>query len=212
MNTIMRFLRAALMLASFSFVLSGIAFANAVTYDFTVDTSSISGQSGWLDFQFNPGTLGSQAATATVTGFNGGTLDSGTQQLTGDVTGTLPATLDFDNGSGFNDYFQSLTFGSSLAFQVHLDGPALTMPDGMSASGSTFTLSLYDSTVSNALLTSSPDGDVLRTDVNLDGTTTLTTYPNENGGPSDVHVPEPASLGLLASGAFGLLAVRKRRQ
>lgn len=211
MTTITRHFRAAVAIVFVGLVLCGVASASAVSYHFTVNTTSISGQPGWLDFQFNPGTLGSQAATATVSNFSGATLDTGTEQLTGNVTGTLPGPLAFDNGTPYNDYFQSLTFGNSLTFDLHLAGPALTAPDGSSLSGSLLALSLFDSSVSNALLTNSPDGDLLRVDVNLDGTTALTTYDADgNGTPSAVHVPEPAGLGLLATGALALLAFRKR--
>jgi hypothetical protein len=84
-----------------------------------------SGTSGSLDFQFNPGSLASQSVSLQILNFaSDGTL-AGSPTLTGDVNGTLPATLTFDNGTTFNDYFQGFTFGTALSFDVSLYGPAL---------------------------------------------------------------------------------------
>ena len=74
-----------------------------------------------------------------------GTL-AGNPVLTGDVAGTLPATLTFDNETAFNDYFEGFTYGSTLSFQASFDGPALSAPDDVSSSGSTFanTVTFFD--------------------------------------------------------------------
>src|SRR4051812_46290637 len=67
------------------------------TYHFTVDTSTLKGQSGSLDFQFNPGMMDdvqeSLPATAKVSGFlmTGGQL-AGAAELTGAAEGSLPGT------------------------------------------------------------------------------------------------------------------------
>src|ERR1022692_336901 len=93
---------------------AGLASASTITYDVTIDTSSIFGTAGSLDFNFNPGPLITQAASLQILGFaNDGTL-TGSPALIGDVTGVLPSTLTFDNGSGFNDYFEGFTFGTTL--------------------------------------------------------------------------------------------------
>src|ERR1035438_4163130 len=110
---------------------SSLASASLITYDVTVDTSSISGTMGSLDFNFNPGPLVTQFAQLQVLSFTSdGTLAGACPCLTGDVTGQLPSTLTFDNGTGFNDYFDDFTYGMSISFAVSLYGPALSSPDG----------------------------------------------------------------------------------
>src|ERR1035441_4992626 len=84
-------------------------------------------------------TTTSQGASLDFLSFASNGSLAGSPSLTGDVTGgPMPATLAFDNGTGFNDYFEGLTFGSILSFNVSLFGPALSAPDGASTSGSVF--------------------------------------------------------------------------
>lgn len=102
--------RELLFVASFLFVES-VASADII-YDVTVNTSSISGAAGSLDFNFNPGPLVTQAASLQILDFtSNGTLAGNCPCSTGDVTGQLPASLTFDNGTGFNDYFDDFTYG-----------------------------------------------------------------------------------------------------
>jgi hypothetical protein len=54
------------------------------------------------------------------------------------VAGQLRSALTFDNGTGFNDYFDDFTYGTTISFAVSLYGPALSAPDGVSTSGSRF--------------------------------------------------------------------------
>ena len=54
-----------LFIASF-LCLASMASAAPITYDVTVDTSSISGTAGSLDFNFNPGPLVTQAASLQI--------------------------------------------------------------------------------------------------------------------------------------------------
>jgi hypothetical protein len=74
----------ALFVAAF-FSFASIALAAPISYDVTVDTSSISGTAGSLDFEFNPGPLVTQAASLQILNFaSDGTL-TGSPVLTGDV-------------------------------------------------------------------------------------------------------------------------------
>jgi len=191
----------------------GSALADGVTYDVTVDTSSIAGTVGSVDFQFNPGPLTTQTADLQVLDFTSdGTL--GTAELTGDVSGTLPGTVSFDNGSGYNDYFTGFTYGDTITFVVTLFGPAVTSPDGVSTSGSTFAFSMFSDSEGTVpvLTTDSEDGFAFTTSINLDGTTTLTNSSSELTATSPaVTTPEPGTLWLLCAG-LGIAAWFRRRR
>ena len=201
----------------FLFVLcAATAMANVITYDVTVNTSSISGTTGSLDFNFNPGSLVTQSASLQILSFTSNGTLAGSPELTGDASGALPGTLTFDNGSGFNDYFEGFTFGSTLSFDVSLYGPALSAPDGTSTSGSTFAFSMFsDAAGTTPTLTSdTTDGFAFTVDVNLDGSTTVTNYSSETGivaasGPVSA-VPEPGNLALIGLGLGAISLVRRR--
>jgi PEP-CTERM motif len=188
------------------------AFADGVTYDFAVNTTSVVGQSGSLDFQFNPGALLTQSASLQVLNFTSdGTL--GSSVLTGDASGALPGTVLFDNGGGFNDYFTGFTYGSTITFAVNLFGPAVTSPDGVSTSGSTFAFSMFSDPAGTVpVLTSDTlNGFAALVGVNLDGSTTLTNNSSQlTISTPATPVPEPGSLVLLAAG-LGALALVLRR-
>ena len=183
---------------------SAAAMADPITYNVTVDTSSISGTAGSLDFNFNPGPFVTQAASLQILNFSSnGSLAGNCPCGIGDVTGQLPATVTFDNATAFNDYFDQFTYGSILSFDVSLYGPALSSPDGVSTSGSTFAFSMFsdaDGTVP-ALTSDTTDGFAVTIDVNLDGTTTVTNYSPQAGvTPLDATtVPEPSTLKLIAA-------------
>jgi PEP-CTERM motif len=193
-----------------SLCFSSLASAGVVTYDVTVDTSSINGTMGSLDFNFNPGPLVSQLAQLQILNFTSdGMLAGACPCGMGDVTGQLPSTLTFDNGTGFNDYFEDFTYGSGISFAVSLYGPALSSPDGVSTSGSTFAFSMFsDAAGTIPVLTSDTvDGFAFTVDVNLDGSTTVTNYSAQTsvaqaggspGGPPSGSAPEPGTLGLMA--------------
>jgi hypothetical protein len=168
--------------------------AAPVTYTVSVDTSSIHGTAGSLDFNFNPGPLVTQAASLQVLSFSGDGALSGSPSTIGHVSGTLPATVTFDNGTAFNDYFQSFNFGSTLSFNVSLFGPALSSPDGTSTSGSTFAFSMFSDRAGThpVLTTDRVNGFAFVVNVNLDGTTTVTNFV-----PGASAAPEPQTVILL---------------
>lgn len=188
--------------------------AASITYLVTANTTGISGQSGYLDLQLEPGPSATNLATATVTHFSGtGTL-SGSGTLNGDVTGQLPGTLSFDNQTVFNDYFQGMTFGSTESFDVTLNGPA---PSG--GAQSAFNIAFYASDQSTSLLTVSPDGEAGQITINPDGSTTPSTYAATVNGASALTitlveplstVPEPSGQAFLALGAAFAILRRHR--
>lgn len=176
------------------------ALAAPITYNVTVDSSSISGTAGSLDFQFNPGPFSTQSASLQILDFTSNGMLTGSPTINGDVSGALPGTVTFDNGTGFNDYFNDFTYGSTLSFQVSLYGPALSSPDGRSTSGSTFAFSMFsDPAGTMSVLTTNPEGFAFTIDVNLDGTTTLANFSPQ----TTVSVPAP----LIGHGLPVLLAV-----
>jgi hypothetical protein len=181
---------------------AGTVWANAITYEVAVNTSSISGITGSLDFNFNPGPLVTQTASLQILNFSSGGVLGGSPSLTGNVTGGLPSTLTFNNGTAFNDYFQGFTFGSTITFAVSLFGPALSAPDGVSTSGSTFAFSMFSDAggTTPALTNDTTNGFAFTVDVNLDGTTTATNFSPETTLTPVSAVPEPCSLLMLASG------------
>jgi hypothetical protein len=196
------------------------AMAGPITYDVTVDTPTISGAMGALDFNFNPGPLVTQAASLQILNFTSdGTLAdcaANSQGFcpTGDVSGTLPGTLTFDNGTAFNDYFDGFTFGSSISFELSLFGPALSSPDGVSTSGSTFAFSMFsDSAGTMPVLTSdTTDGFAFTVDVNLDGSTTVNNFSQANVMPTTTgSAPEPGSLILIGAGLVCVAILRLRQ-
>jgi hypothetical protein len=185
--------------------------AEFVTYHVDVNTSALSGQSGSLDFQLNPGAGSAQAATATVTQFlSAGGSPAPSASLSGDATGLLPGTLTLGNSTAFNDVFQGFTFGSGFSFDLSLSGAALDHPGG--TFGSSFALSLYNAAGDTPLLTTDPNGSVLTVNLSAAGATSVQTFsqsltsstPAAHVGPV-TNLPEPSSLLLLAAAIPGWL-------
>jgi hypothetical protein len=186
------------------------AFADVI-YGVTVDTSSLSGNAGYIDLQFNPSSFSTQAANAAVTNFS----TDGTLDIFGDVSATLPGTVSFDNGTSTNEYTQGITFGNTISFNVDLSGPAIDLPNG--DGGGSFFLTFYDPS-GDTLLTNNPNGPALEVDINGDGSTTPTAFANASGGPTVVTygtpltaaTPEPSMVLLLSGGLAAMAAFRRR--
>jgi hypothetical protein len=189
-----------------------------VEYMVTVNTSSQELQSGYIDFQFNPGAMTTQAANADVANFmTDGVLDPAAPDngSVGEVSGMLPGTVTLMNSENPNEYTEGMTFGTTITFDLVLYGPAINNPNG--DGGGSFFLDFFDDN-GNTLFTNNPEGFVLEVDVNPDGSTTATTFPDENGGPSvvtlsgPVFVPEPSSMALLLCGGLAAFATLGRRR
>jgi hypothetical protein len=201
---------AALISASIGLAAAVPAEAGSIRFCVDVDTSDIKGKSGLLDFQFNPGPLGSQAATATVSMFEStGALLAPTSIAHGGGSGVLPGDLTLNNTVGgvpsqLNEVIQDVSYGTGFDFLVTLTGPAVDSPSGK-GSGTTFAFGLYDSNFV-PLLTTDPSGAVFTIDLNPNGTAVFTNFPKDtNGGaPVATTCPEPSPVTLLTIGLFGL--------
>jgi len=195
------------------FFLTLTASADPVVEAVSVDTSSLNGTAGSLDFNFNPGTFVTQPASLQILNFSSDGALAGSPSVTGDVSGTLPGTLTFDNGSALNDYFEGFTFGNVLMFGVSLYGPALSSPDGTSTSGSSFGFSMFSDPAGTipALTSDEVDGIALVVSVNLDGSTTLTNFSSQTSVESVVSpVPEPAGSTIILLLLLGMTIVAVR--
>ena len=168
-------LTAALFLA----FLAGGAGASSVTYTANIDTSILAGTTGSVDFNFEPGPFGSRQATVQIVGFTGNGVPYGSATLTGEVSGSLPGNLRFDNGTAYNDYFQSVRYGSLLSFDITLSGTAVGSSD-ISSSGSAFAFSLFSDTAGTmpTLTSDTADGYAITVDINSDGSATPHNYTN----------------------------------
>ena len=175
----------------------------ADTWYVTVDTSTLNGLSGWLDFQFNPADASAPVATASLAAFSSnGVLAAATP--TGDVTGNLGSTLVLGNTQYFNDWLQGFTFGSTLSFSVSINVP---VPNA-SASGTAFSLSFYDSSY-NSLLADPAWGAALVINAN-DNATIDVLAQSAPVSLSTSPVPEPQNALLFLSG-LGLIGWRLRK-
>ncbi len=171
------------------------AFAD-YSYNFDVNTSTVSGQTGYIELQFNPG-LTSGAASAVVTNFTSDASLGGAPAIMGDVTGAFPSTVTINNTKAWNDYFQAVTFGNTVHYSLNLSG----------AAGNSFALSLYGADAVTPLLT----GDLTygyATVIDLNSNNAVVT--NNSNQVSVAATPIPAAAWLFGSGLAGLVGLRKR--
>jgi hypothetical protein len=193
--------------------LAGPSRADMIQYHVTVDSSSIGGTNGSLEFQFNKGGPNSLDATATISNFSGGTLvGAPIFDPPGAGSGTLsPGPLLLNNDGPLNSAFHDFIFPSSgFSFDVAFTGPAVDTPDP-SQPGSRFSLTLWDQNSATVLagdpanpLLSAPGFDAtLVIDITPTGGSTTFSAPETIA----TAVPEPSSIVLasigLAALAFG---------
>lgn len=178
-------------------LLAAEARAESITYQINVNTAGLSGTSGYLDFQFDPGATPFDSGSATITGFTGnGTLGAALPDV-GAVSGTLPGTIVINNVDATNEYTQAYTYGSFLDVFVTLNIPTVS---GSATGGNSFTLDVEDSGFNSLLSSSFP-----AVEIDLNATTgrptviNNTTSGNANGY-AIVNTPEPATFMLLGVG------------
>jgi hypothetical protein len=221
--------------------LTGSAFGDTVSYQITLNTSSVSGTTGYIDFGLDPGSLGALGVTAQITGFTGGTLSTNTT-TTGTTTGTNLYYIDGDvfttpanapillsgsnmltlvNEDSNNELTQALKFAASSSFFLTLSGPGVSLlGDASGTSGTTFVLDFLNDAQTAYLLSSDPTGSTASlwaTSVfNIDDTGVVTSVANPGpaGGPSlevNTVTPEPSTWMLLGGGLLVCAIWRGRR-
>jgi hypothetical protein len=207
------FLKIKLLIIAVIMLAASSAFAS-LSYDVSVNTSSLAGQSGYLYLQYN--TWNGVASTATVSNF---TMDGALgAQDTKDVidgsavTGTLPGNVVFANTNGINDYEHAITLGNSINFSLLFSSPA---PGGQAGGNSTFSIGLFaDGPCGTPLLNTtgvsgSVPGTLLMVNLFNDGSTSAQSLDSST---TATPTPIPAAAWLLGSGLMGLVGMRKRTQ
>lgn len=181
----------------------------AETLNINVDTSSLAGQTGWIDLQFNPGDVDAPVATTLVSAFSTDGTVTGTATLRGNVTGDTNSIIRLENSQFFNSFLQEITFGSTLSFSVDWQMPAPMQ--GTTVSGTAFSLTLYDDQF-NSLLSDPTWGAALITNLNGDGVMQVLAHSppvTVTAGTATITpttVPIPGTLALLLVGIAILIS------
>lgn len=194
----MKLLNLKLLVIAVSLFAATSAFAS-LSYNFNVDTTSVNGQSGYIELQYNQGVLPTGASSASITNFaSDATL--GTALPTGSISGTLPSAVTINNNPGWNDYYQAVTFGNTISYSLNLSG---------APAGNSFALSFWGADGATPLLTTDmTNGIATRVDVNPDGSSAIVT----NNSGNVTATPIPAAVYLFGSGLAGLIGMRRKTQ
>lgn len=201
----MKRIKLLLLIIPFVVCVANSAFAS-FSYDVAINTSSLSGQDGYLYFQYLP--VNAANSFATVYGFTtDGTL-AGSPSAAVDgsaVTGQLPGSVTFANTNGINDYNHGIQFGNTMTYHMSFSDPVSGGPAGGS---STFSLGLFsDESGLNPLLTA--DGTLYTLSLMNDGTASSQILANDV---SVTPTPIPAAAWLFGSGLTGLVGLRRKMQ
>ena len=173
-------------------------------YSISLDTMSLTGITGYVEFQFNPGPPSTDPATAIISDFSSdGTLTTPAGDI-GDVTGAFPNPVQINNTDAVNDHAEGFTFGSFFDVFVELEIPNIS---GTATSGSSFFLTLDDSSF-NPLIAPGP---VVEIDLDpLGNPSVINNSPNSEA--TVVLLPEPRGAMMLTGLLMALAAVRLMRR
>ena len=167
------------------------------TYHVDLDTSAMGG-AGKLDFSFL--SLGNwSGAQATLDNFSGDFV--GPAELSGDVSGTIPGTVNFGNGSANNELVQKVNLGGTFGFDASF------LPAG-GTPGTTFSVALFDA---NAPV--GADGKLVSVLLQPDATgDQRITVSAANPSAAVTPLPEPDAPLLMAIGLTAMGLIARRRQ
>lgn len=204
----MKFMKLQLLVIVSLLLIAGSAFAS-FTYDVTVNTSSLSGDAGYLYLQYFP----TNGASSTATVFNFSTNGTLGAQDTVDVvngsavTGTLPGTVVFANLNSVNDYDQAITFGKSFSFYITLSAP---VTGGATGGYSTFSLGLFADPYGNTpsladTVNELAPGTLFAVNLMNNDTTSVSIDASEA-----TVTPIPGTVWLLGSALTGLIGLKRR--
>jgi hypothetical protein len=181
------------------FLLAFAASADSIIgYGVAIDTSSQSGNSGAIYFQFAPG-LNADLATVAIDGFSisapGGLVGTPAAFSDGNVLGSLDSLpLTIDNSQALNDYEHYLTYGSTLTFHVTFD-----LPDVLAGqSGSEFLWQLTAADGITPVLTQDDSGNMGTIAYDTSGSFTVDTLGNDAVETVVSTTPEPATIAMAA--------------
>ena len=185
---------------------------------FDVDTTTLVGQSGYLDFQFNPNTDGTTPldSSVKVSNFTGGTL--GAVDTAVNVSGTLPDGATISNAGSTNELVQLFTFGNTLGFDTSFptidEGKNILGSFALPDAGNTFQFFVLDASKDPFATTDTVNNALVQISQGSDGSLAPSQQYRLNAPAS---VPEPSSgVSLMLLSALVLipvgLAVRKQRK
>src|SRR5258708_6534475 len=164
-------------LAAFALFAAATSASAIPIFTITVNTSSIAGTVGDIDFNFG-GFVSSPNVTALISMWSSNGTLSGVPVTSGTTSGVLPTnvTMKVIGGTG-SDYFHDFTFGNFLMFNLQLTYDS-AIP-GSFTTDDTWGLALYDSMVMPLLANGSQGDFIFTVDMHPNGT--YTTHDASNG-------------------------------
>lgn len=179
------------------------ATATAESYHVSIDTSTLAGREGYLDFLFL-GLANADPVQARLSNFAGDFTTSSFAQ--GQVAGSLASQLSIGNGDAWNEFAQWARLGGTLSFDVSFSQSAGSGSSG-TAAGATLSIALLDAGL-NYLGAS---GDIATFALLPAAVTTVSTDAAYATVSNVSPVPEPATYVLLAAGLLLMAGLRARR-
>ncbi len=177
--------------------------SQAATFHAEIDTSAFTG-SGWLDFQFFPGTAEAVGAAATLSHFTGA---FGIDYERRGGSGSLANSVSLFNAGLGGNLFHSLTLGGKFGFDVSFSGDFVNTAGTV---GTTFSVGLLGQDQSSYL--GNPDGALFKIELMPMNLNISPEVLNNSISTVTAAVPEPASYALLLGGLAMVGLFARRRQ
>ncbi|MCV2353759.1 NF038129 family PEP-CTERM protein [Paucibacter sp. B2R-40] len=179
--------------------------ARAETFHAEINTAAFAASSGWLDIQFNPGSLPAVGTTVSLSNFSGSF--GAAQVLEGDVAGSLASGFVLGNTSSYNDLFQAVNLGGKFGFDISFGGAFASTAGNV---GTSFAVGLLGFDQTSYL--GNPDGNLFKIELMPMNLNISPEILNNSITTVTAAVPEPASYALLLGGLALLVGVTRRRQ